>query len=107
MDNFKAEKTRDFLENWRELTTDKWILQTISGYHVEIATIPVQNSIPRQIKFSKYEHIKIQEERNRFLKCNIIEKVTDFVPREFISNIFIRPKENNKLKSYFEFKTVQ
>ena len=50
MDNFKAAKTWDFLENWRELATDKWILQTISGYHVEIDRIPVQNSFPRQKK---------------------------------------------------------
>ena len=71
---------------------------------MEIATIPVQNSIPRQIKFSKYEHIKIQEELNRFLKCNITEKVTDYVPGEFISNIFIRPKKNNKIRDILNLK---
>ena len=98
MDNFRAGKTRDFLEKWKELTTDNWILQTISGYHVEIDRTPIQNFLPRQIKFSKYEHIKIQEELNRFLEGNIIEKVTDYVPGEFISNIFIRPKKNNKIR---------
>ena len=104
MDNLRAGKTRDFLEKWKELTTDNWILQTISGYHMETDRTPIQNFLPRQIKFSKYEHIKIQEELNRFLECNIIEKVTDYVPGEFISNIFIRPKKNNKIRIILNLK---
>ena len=103
-DNFRAGKTRDFLEKWKELTTDNWILQTISGYHVEIDRTPIQNFLPRQIKFSKYEHIKIQEELNLFLECSIIEKVTDYVPGEFISNIFTRPKKNNKIRIILNLK---
>lgn len=33
-DNFVAGKTRLFINNWQKITSDKWILQTISGYHV-------------------------------------------------------------------------
>ena len=35
-DNFVAGKTRENFNKWSTITNDKWILQTISGYKVEL-----------------------------------------------------------------------
>ena len=47
----------------------------------------------------------IESELNRFLKCNIIEKVDNIAQRdEFISNIFIRPKKDGKIRIILNLK---
>ena len=40
--NFTAGKTRKYLNEWKNLTTDKWILETIQGYYVELNELPCQ-----------------------------------------------------------------
>jgi len=35
------------LEVWRKITSDPWVLETVSGYHLEFNTLPVQSVLPR------------------------------------------------------------
>jgi hypothetical protein len=58
------------------LTKDRCVLQTVCGYKVELKTKPIQAFVPKPIIFKDTEKLKISEEINRFLKCNIIEKIT-------------------------------
>ena len=97
-DNFIAGKTASHFNEWVKLTNDRWILNTICGYSVELCDIPMQEHISQQIKFSDVELIQINEELNRFLDCNIIEKVHQTDKNEFISNIFTRPKKDGKIR---------
>ena len=46
-ENISAGKTRFFKDNWRQITNDKWILQTISGNRVELDSVPEQMSVPK------------------------------------------------------------
>ena len=43
---FSAGKTRYFKDNWSKITSDKCILQTISGYEVELDNRPKQILVP-------------------------------------------------------------
>ena len=77
-----------FKENWHKLTTDPWIRNTITGYQVEMNDQTVQISEPKPLKFSYEEQVLINLEIDRFLKCKIIEPVSESEPHEFVSNIF-------------------
>ena len=37
-----------FRSNWEQLTTDSWILETVSGYHLEFQSVPHQERWPRE-----------------------------------------------------------
>ena len=97
--NFQGGKTKQYYNKWQKLTSDKWILNTICGYSVELNTKPKQNFYPQPIKFSEIEDQNIEKELERFLNCGIIEKIPNRIePEEFISNIFTRPKKDGKIR---------
>ena len=73
------------MQEWQTSTSDKWILQTINGYRVELDTVPLQYFIPKPLKFCTNEYREIQKETDRFLDCGIIEEVENLpCPGEFI-----------------------
>ncbi len=93
-DNFIAGKTALYLDQWKNITGDKWILQTVCGYRMQLPSCPSQVHVPKPIQFDSSEQYLIDQEISRFLKCKIIEPVNGREPDEFISNIFIRPKKD-------------
>lgn len=61
--------------------------------------IPFQNACPKPIRFNQTEESQISEELHRFETLGIIEKVDNIVEEgEFISNIFFRPKKEQKIR---------
>ena len=104
--NFEAGKTKQFKDNWFDITRDRWIRTTVCGYKVEIDEIPSQTYIPKPIKFTSEEHKVIDSEIDRFLHCKIIEKVHDSVDGEYISNIFFRPKKDGRIRIILNLKNL-
>ena len=105
-DNFYAGKTSKHLNSWTKVTQDKWILETISGNRVEVAREPQQPSVPKPLRFNKSEQEKIDIEIEKFLLKGIVEPVedTDKYDNEFISNIFIRPKKDGRVRVILNLK---
>ena len=107
--NFEAGKTRYFKNNWFDIshiTNDFFIRNTICGYKVEMENFPLQMVIPKPITFSTEEQNQISKEIKRFLECKIIEKVNDTNEREFISNIFFRPKKDGRIRIILNLKNL-
>jgi len=102
--NFRAGKTGDNIAMWETMTTDQWILNTIKGYSVEITSTPKQVHVPSPFAFSEKERKLIASELDRFLECGIIELATDDMCDEFISNIFIRPKKDGRVRIILNLK---
>ena len=94
-----------FKENWKKLTSDKWIIQTITGYKLDLDSIPNQTSIPKPLSFSDSDQKLINAEIERFLEANIIEKIFSEDENEFISNIFFRPKKDGRIRIILNLKT--
>lgn len=103
-ENFRGGKTAENISFWETITNDNWILQTIKGCKIEVTTFPQQTYIPRTIKFTTEENIKIRQELTRFLKCGIIEKASNDTNNEFISNIFIRRKKDGRIRIILNLK---
>ena len=85
------------LDVWRKITSDPWALETVSGYHSEFDTLPVQSVLPRPTPFSEREKQLIDEEITKLLTKRAIRKVSS-CPYEFISNIFLVPKKTGDLR---------
>ena len=94
---FHAGDTRLHHDEWRLLTSDRFILQTVAGATLEFDSNPVQLSQPRTIHFSDYEFHGIDNEITNFLKSGIIESAT-LCNGEFVSNIFARDKKDGSLR---------
>ena len=85
------------LDVWRKITSDPWVLETVSGYHLEFDNLPVQSVLPRPPPFSEREKQLIDEEITKLLTKGAIRKVSS-CPHEFISNIFLVPKKTGDLR---------
>lgn len=90
---------------WCRITSDRWILQTVCGYAVELSSAPKQISVPKPFVFNDIEKHKISNEMERFLQCGIIDPVANIPePNEYISNIFIRPKKDGRIRVILNLK---
>ncbi|XP_068742111.1 uncharacterized protein [Montipora capricornis] len=93
------------LDVWRKITSDPWVLEAVSGYHLEFDSLPVQSVLPRPPPFSEREKQLIDEEITRFLTKGAIRKVSS-CPYEFISNIFLVPKKTGDLRPVINLKPL-
>ena len=75
--NFIAGKISQYLDNWRNITSDTNILNLVRGYALEFNRYPNQNKIPKPINFSEAECKVIDEEIELLLKKKVIEIVQD------------------------------
>ena len=64
----------NFVENWRQITSDPWILQYIEGYHLEFESEPCQLVLPLQANFSKSQRQAIDKEVLKLLEKGAIVK---------------------------------
>ena len=103
-ENFKAGKTAACISLWETITTDEWILNTIRGCTIKLSQIPQQSFVPRQLLFTPEENQKISAELKRFLNCGIIEVSDGYTNDEYISNIFIRPKKDGRIRLILNLK---
>ena len=90
-------KTRFFVDNWKKLTTDKWVLDAISGYSIVFDEQPFQHVIPNEIPFDSEQYNIVDTEVKSLLQIGAIVE-SEHEPDEFISTLFIVPKPNGKYR---------
>ena len=76
------------LHKWREITSDPWILVTVSGYHLEFESLPYQPKPPKLPTFSAKETELIEAEINNLISKGAISEVLPCCD-EFTSNLFL------------------
>ena len=91
--NFKAGCVKDHIDNWRSVTTDPIILDSIKHHHIKFegGYWPAQATKPRQITFSSGEKEIISAEITKLLSKGVIE-LTNPLNGDLLSSIFVRPK---------------
>ena len=101
-----AGKTRLCKVKWASITSDRWILQSICGYRVNLDTTPYQKHLPRPIVFNASESALIEEEIRTFLHKKVIEKVPENTNSEgeFISNILMQYKKSGGIRIILNLK---
>ena len=95
------------LTSGAKITSAPWVLETVSGYHLEFNTLPVQSVLPRPPPFGEREKQLIDEEIIKLLTkgATYIKKVSS-CPYEFISNIFLVPKKTGDLPPKINLKPL-
>ena len=84
-------------ENWTQLTRDKWVLQSVKGLKIPFLDFPSQMLPPRPFRMSVEEQLFVDDEIHDLL-CKGVLKEVNHTEGEWISNIFLRPKQNGKFR---------
>ena len=83
-----------FLLNWKALTSDPWVIQTVEkGYIIPLTTTPVQQSLPHPPHLSTTEISLLEEEIQMLLEKQAVQKVPAST-KGFYSNMFMVPKKD-------------
>ena len=69
-----AGRLAHFSKNWEKLTQDQQILYAVKGYVIPFVKVPVQRTIPKQVKTSKTQELLIDQEIMEMLDKGAIKK---------------------------------
>ena len=95
----------NFLLSWRSITSDPWVLEAVSGYHLEFCTKPVQTKLPNPPILSVADKEIIDEELHKLLHKGAIEQAP-YCKDQFISNMFLVPKKTGDLRPVKNLKSL-
>ena len=93
-------RLKQFYENWCKITSDCSILNAVQGYKIDFDSAklpPLRKYPPFTFKCSEEEEVALSNEIQKLYGKNVIEPCQS-EEREFVSNIFSRPKKNGGLR---------
>lgn len=107
--NFKAGRLSSYVEQWKLLTSDKFILDIVSCAHIELSSPPIQAKWSTENLSTNNKRRIIVPEIKTLLceRCYYSPSVSE--PGKFISPISLRPQKDGsyttilKLKSFNEY----
>ena len=102
---FVAGRLRQHISQWHELTGDPWVLETVTGYHLEFACQPVQSVLPKSPPFNHAEIQLIDTEVKELLLKRAVKRVAP-CKEEFISNVFLVPKKTGEMRPVINLKPL-
>ena len=109
MSSFKAGRLKHFIENWREITSDPQILDTVQHCHIDFDKDFNDQEFPVIMssgKFSDTESEIIEKEIQKLLQLQVICEV-EHEMGEIISPIFVVPKKNGESRMIHNLKKTQ
>ena len=87
------------------MTSDHRMIDIISnGIFIEFGEIPLQSVNPRQYNFNSVENEAILVEIDKLLTKGVIRQVKHC--REYVSNIFVRPKKDSTYRMILNLKRL-
>lgn len=92
-----------FLENWKLITKDPWIIQCVEGIQLDFTSTPYQPSLPNQPFFNQENQLLVDKEIQSLLDKNAITPSV-LTKDTFISNIFLVPKKDGGQRPVFNLK---
>ena len=90
---FKGGRLTEYVTEGRHLTSDKEILNVVSGYEIDLADCPQQGKKPHPINFTEKEQNVISQKIAELFEKGVIENANP-EPDEFVSKVFVREKKN-------------
>ena len=102
---FKAGNLTSFLPKWKSITSDREILDMITGTTIDFRYLPVQHRPPAIRKFSDTESQIIETEIKKLLNKGVIVS-TDRETDDFISPIFLREKKDGSHRMILNLKAL-
>lgn len=103
--NKVAGRLKLFYKALEALTSDKFILQLVKGCKIELTECPKQASY-RETKLNSHEGEKLDYVIKSLAEKGVIEKVQDSHDDEFISTVFLRPKQDASCRMILNLKPL-
>ena len=94
---FQAGQIANNLTVWAGISSDPWLLSTVSGVAIPLETLPVQQGEPRPYRLSEQERDIVTREVWTFLKKGVVEPAM-VCPGQVVSNVFLRPKKDGSFR---------
>lgn len=101
----KAGRLQYHINEWQKLTSDKNILNTITGYKIDFMSPPEQTIAPKQSKLNAIEEQALDALIKELLDKQVIRECKH-ERGEFISPVFLRPKKNGKYRLILNLKKL-
>ena len=95
---FKAGKLKHYFHKWKELTSDKEMLQTVLVWELEFLGGQPEKHNPYIPQFSKEDKSAINLEIQKLLAKGVITKC-EYETSEYMSSIFIKKSQMVNAKS--------
>lgn len=102
---FKSGAIARHISVWENLTSDRSILATVTGFQFDFDCAPVQTLHPKQLLRGTHELAIADSLLQELLIKDVIEPTT-FHPKGYISNIFLREKKNGDYRLILNLKTL-
>ena len=59
---FKTDGLKNFINKWKCITNDDWILEALSGYKIEFYQNPIRTVVPHNLNFNEQNCALIDDE---------------------------------------------
>ena len=94
-----AGRLAHFINTWKVLTKDSWVLQAVKGFQIPLVGKPVQERKPRVPSFPSEQLAQMQGEVSSLLEKGAITVVDSHpLQTEFHSVLFLVPKKNGQMR---------
>lgn len=105
VENFQAGNIQNYYENWKEITSDKNILDIVkNGVRIDFSEIPSHKEMG-YMSYSPQEKIIIENEIAKLSKKGVIKKCSP-VDDQFISSVFTRTKKDGSHRMILNLKKL-
>ena len=101
-----AGKVGLFMENWKTLTKDQWVLECVQGYAIDWIAKPFQKNAPHELVFPAEQENCLSDEVQKLLLKNAISEVPSKQGTKFISQLFAVPKKDGTLRPIINLKSL-
>lgn len=100
-----AGRLADFIDAWKEITTDKFIIDCINGYKIPFDKTPSQNTFQDEPNWNLEESLNIKNEINKLLSKGAIEECEENA-NQFISPYFLASKPDGSYRFILNLKKL-
>ena len=100
-----AGRSKHFLKNWKKLTGDKKILETVQGYKIQFHMDPIQVRVPHSQKMNSDQSTLVNQETESMLQKGAFQKVSH-VSGEFLNNLFLVDKSDRGKRPVINLKNL-
>ena len=90
---------------WKSVTNDPWVLDVVKGLRIPFVYLPCPWKEPFPYRLSAVEKDAASLEIQKLLELNVLEMALD-EPGQFISNIFLRPKQDSTYRMILDLTEV-
>ena len=107
LSNQVAGRLSHFLINWKVLTTDQWVVETVKGFQIPFSSQPVQDHWPNLTMCSAEQSLLIQEEVSTLIEKGAVTQVHNPQPQgSFYSILFLIPKKGGQMRPVINLKKL-